>query len=128
MSVQVMLHVVDNGVTEDDVIALASGTLGSKYFSWAGAGRMNAEGGLDHTLKIAKDAPGVVVGDRSAFDDPDEITEVMEIIGEDFPVIDADLSERVCRPLVQAGNDKTAIEVLKFLREHEGKKAFVVAW
>lgn len=128
MSVQVQLHVLDNGVTEADVIAQASMTLGSKYFSWAGVAMGNSPGGLDPTMKIAERAPGVVVGDRSAFDGADDVSAVMEAVGEDFPEIDDDLTERVLKPLLAAGNTETAGKVDEFLHEHRGKRAFVVAW
>lgn len=128
MSVQVQLHVLDNGVTEADVIALAAGTLESKYFSWSGVSRMNAAGGLDVTLKIADKAPGVVIGDRSAFDEADEVSEVMSVVGEDFPVVDDELTQRVLKPLLAAGNNDAAGRVDEFMHEHKGKRAFVVAW
>jgi hypothetical protein len=139
MAADLHIHVMTDDITEDDLAAFFSSTLGSKWFSM-----YNLPNSVDRNAVFEKisNTPNVWVGEVSwlkaaLFEDsetfvPDLVQAVHEIVGEDFPVINDTLIDKLNKAM-HAGN-KTAYstaddnEIVKFLKKHRGKKVFTVSW
>ncbi|MBA7694851.1 hypothetical protein ES703_103466 [subsurface metagenome] len=142
MSADLSIHILDKGATEQDYKDLSRNTLGSKYFGGFGCiplpeGRQDEV--YDHFSKSSQIWVGEVswlkaglTGDKKTYV-PDIVHEIHGIIGEDFPVINEDLIEKVEAAYDKCVN-KTSYEVEKkkkitdFLKEHKGEKACTISW
>jgi hypothetical protein len=115
MSVDIAIHVYENGLTEEDLDAFFSNCLGSKYFDISKNNYKAFENVYD---KIA-DTDNFVLGEVS-WDIPHWMQSILGCIGEDLPIIDADLIGKIephARP-----------DLIQWLEEREGKQIFVVFW
>lgn len=140
MAADLHIHVMpdDESVTDKDISDFFSNTLGSKYFNpW---GQSNW---LDACKKIG-DTPSVWIGEvswlKQAFLSetegefvPDVVNSVHEIIGEDLPVCDDALIERLSHAFDRAVEHSfystaSRDKVVHFLEEHRGKRLFTVSW
>lgn len=137
MSADLHIHVFD-GLTESDLRSFFSNTLGSKYFAPVSIGQGSC---LDHYKKIS-DVPNIWIGgvswlkaglseDSETFI-PNAVAEINELIGENLPVLDNDLTEKILSAM-DLPNDtgyslakKDAVQ--KFLGEHKGQQLFTVSW
>lgn len=130
------LHIFE-GITEDDLKTFFSNTLGSKHFNLYRSSR-----GWDSVFSKIADTPNVWIGEvswlKAAFCDNDEtfipntVGEVHDIIGEDLPVIDDELIQKILKAFDLENKTSYSLakkeDIEKFLLEHKGKKAFTVSW
>lgn len=140
MAADLHIHVFADGeLTEDDFRTFFGNSLGSKWFNptastWDKTEELYAK--FDAT-------PNIWIGEVSwlkaaLFDDPDKfipnpVMQVAEIIGEELPVVDDELIEKVGNALktenqTTAYATSTASEVVEFLQKHKGKHAFKISW
>ena len=139
MAADLYIHVLTDEIGEDDVKYFFGNTLGSKYFAGFGA-HVDIS---DPRYRRVIDAPGVHVGEVSwlkaaVFDDgeddfiPDAIQGVNDAIGEDFPVIDDDLIAKVAAAMRLENTTQYDVasdnEIIAWLADHKGQKAFTVSW
>jgi len=133
------IHIFE-GLTEDDLALFFSSTMGSKWFN---LDRQREKSTSKIYDKIAK-TPQVHVGEVSwlkagLFEDshtyiPPPIQRIAELIpeGEDPVLITPELIEEVSKalhlPNTTPYHIEPAEEILTFLRQHTGKKAFTVSW
>lgn len=138
MAADLSIHVAEN-ITEDDLRAFFSNTLGSKYFNPRSGPRNDRQRAAWESVSSS---PSVWIGEVSwlkaaLFEEPktfipDTVGQIYQIIGEDLPVIDDDLIRKV----MAAFDSKNATtydlanpsEVKEFLESHKGKRAFTVSW
>lgn len=150
MAADLHIHVFAEGeLTEENFRAYFSNTLGSKWFNPLSCGMANA---VEHLRRPVGDAPSVWVGEVSWLkaallgDDESYIPEAVEavnsIIGEDLPVVDDEmiekiraalcLSNRTTRPGGVHGGAGYGVseprDVCAFLEQHRGKRAFTISW
>lgn len=143
MSADLSIHILDNGLNEQDYKDISSHTLGSKYCLGLFFIRKIPKERMDEVYDHFSKSPQIWVGEVSWLKAavtgdsktyvPDIVKEIHDIIGEDFPVINADLIEKIESAYDKCMN-KTSYSVEKkekvidFLREHKGKKACTVSW
>ena len=141
MSADLHIHVFEC-ITEDDIAKLNVSTVGSKHFDLVQAMHVQRSGIYMKVINRIHSTPNVWIGEvswlkASVFGDvetfvPNPIAGVQEIIGEDLPVIDGDLIERIGTALSMTNTTKYHIvdrdKVLTFLRKHMGKQVFTVSW
>lgn len=166
MAADMKIHVMDapgKEVSRETLRVFFNGTLGSKLGGWpkitddmteeeAGslieaffAESPTHEEWGEAYLRVAE-TPGVWVGEVSWLKAaltgdvetyiPDPVSDVREAIGEDLPIIDQDLIERVMQAL--KGSNETGYDVAnetygvrqirEFLETHRGLRAFTVSW
>ena len=149
MGADLHIHVIRPYFTEEDYKVFSSNNLGSKYCGYATEERRKS---YDTLFMDCKSTPSVWVGSVSwlkaaLFVDaesyiPDPVVEVYEVIGEDFPVIDDQLIEKVRKAFNLPNKTKKeggvfngegypladAERVIKFLENHKGEKAFTISW
>ena len=130
-------NVEDGEATEQDYKDLEASSLGSKYFS---SGRH--QGAWDRAFHNLGNSPQVWIGEvswlKAAFLEdaesfiPGPVQRVAEVIGEDFPVIDDGLIEKIAEAMrvenATSYRIATENEVVDFLKEHKGKKVVTVSW
>ncbi len=142
MGADLQIHIFTDEFTERHYKAFNSNTMGSNYFS-PGADKFFEKVNKCSLYELCSDTPSIWIGEVSwlkamIMDDSEEfiphaVMKVSELIGEDFPVIDDILIDKVGEAM-ELGNqvDFYSIakkdEVLKFLENHRGKKAFTVSW
>lgn len=138
MAADLHIHVLTDKFTEEHCKVFSSNVLGSKWFGYRNA----SIGNRFDLFGPASDTPNVWVGEVSwlkaaLLDDADKyvpaaVEAIAELIGDDFPVIDDEMISAVHAAFeaengtsysVSEGND-----VIDFLNEHKGKKAFTVSW
>lgn len=143
MAADLHIHVFE-GIEENDLADFFSSTLGSKHFNLAKqfAGRVAGRDVFMESYDKVGKTPNIWIGEVSWLKAmvtgnsetfiPDPVQKVTDLIGENLPVLDADL-ERLLLEALDVHNktsygvtDKTPIE--KFLTEHRGKKLFTVSW
>jgi hypothetical protein len=140
MGADLHIHVYE-GLTENDLKAFFSNTLGSKYFVGFFGIRTSHEDWRKALDKIMK-TKNVNVGECSWLkaallnDDesfiPDTIGAINELIGEELPTLDENLKNKIIEAF--AFPNKTSYDinkkerVEKFLEENMGKKLFTVSW
>ena len=140
MAANLHMHIFER-MTEEDLIIFSSNILGSKYFSWS-FGNPPSEEKKDIAWKNIMNSPNIWVGEVSwlkagLFEDsktyiPDTIGEISNIIGEDLPIIDDEIIQKILRAFEL--ENKTSYNVAKkddvknFLLDHKGKKIFTVSW
>jgi hypothetical protein len=138
MAADLYIHVVTPDVTEYLLSHFNSNLIGSKWFKEEFV--YEPEKDEDAYKKIAA-TPMVHVGEVSwlkaaLFNDksfiPQPVQEIADIIGEELPIIDDALINKV-RNALRAPNDTSYEindndEIISFLIEHKGKKCFTVSW
>jgi len=139
MAADLHIHVFE-GITEDDLRIFFARDLGSKYFV-EDPEDLDWEKWDEAYDKIAN-TPNVWVGEVSWLkawlledDDafiPAPVQAVAEIIGEDLPEITDELIERVVEAMRKPNETGYSVnspeEIERFLKEHKGKRVFVVTW
>jgi hypothetical protein len=145
MSADMHIHIFED-LTEEDLASFFSSSLGSKWFKL----RPGKEK-IDTYEKIAN-SPNIWIGAVSwlkadLFSDNDTyipmaVATISEIIGEELPVIDDVLIEKIMKAFELPNNTKKEdgvwdgggyalakpAEVKAFLEQHRGKKVFTVSW
>ena len=134
MAADLHIHIRTDAVTDEVMAIFRSPTI-------IGGPRDNIEA-HERAYTIVAETPDIWVGEVSwlkaaLLDDaetyvPDPVSQVSEIIGHDYPIIDDALIERV-RVALGAKNTTgysiaDAEPVVAFLREHRGQRAFQVSW
>mgnify|MGYP001575725768 CR=1 FL=1 len=143
MSADLHIHVIDNGVTEQDVkIILHSSSIASKYFSGFGDSpftREQATESLDRVATSSQIWVGEVSWLKAALLDggseeyiPNVVEHVQRVIGEDFPTVTEELIAALCSGFAMPNTTHYSTsaweEIEAFLREHMGKQLFTVSW
>jgi hypothetical protein len=137
MAADLYIHVFE-GITEEDLANFFAGIMGSKYFSLVG---YDSQKYMEASDKI-QNTPAVWIGEvswlKAALTEdekkyvPSTVGAVEEAIGEDLPVLDDSLIERILAAfkLKNKTNYRLANprEVKRFLQKHKGKKVFTVSW
>jgi hypothetical protein len=135
MSAHLHIHVLRD-VTEADLAVFFSNSIGSKWFDPKPTGKMD----FDLVEKIEQ-SPNIEVGPVSWLkaglleDDsfiPEPIGLLVDIIGEELPVIDQTLLDQVEEALKTTNTSVYNLEnldnVLEFLKKHRGERIFTVSW
>ena len=135
MAADLHIHIFE-GITEEDLADFNSHTLGSKYFDL----RRPQRSLLDNP---AGETPNVWIGEVSwlkagLFEDgeqayiPDTVREISRLIGEDLPVLDDELIKKIGDAFDLPNQTGYSLsegeEVLAFLEQHKGKKAYTISW
>jgi len=132
------IHVFD-GVTEGDLRIFFEHTFGSKYFNLLGHQDFKE---WSKVCEKISDTPNIWVGSVSwlkagLFDNSDKyvpsiVDAISEIIGEDLPMIDDVMIEKIGKtfdlPNVTSYKTADKEEIVTFLKNHKGYKAFTVSW
>lgn len=143
MGADLHIHAYSNGeVTEDDFKDFFSNMLGSKYFNpMRSASRGGSDVWMAAYTKLSS-VPSVrvgevswlkaaVTGDSDSFI-PAAIEGVQDAIGEDRPVIDDALIGKIEAAMNRKNDTQYQTigknEVVEFLRQNIGKRAFCVSW
>ncbi len=143
MTADLHIHVLAEECTEEHVKADKSNVMGSKYENpdWNFKEKFEKA----HKCRIAEvisNTPNIWVGEVSwlkaaLFNDsktfiPNPIGNVYDVIGEDFPIIDDALIERIKTAMSVSNQTDYAMssvkKVIDFLKAHKGKKAFTISW
>lgn len=137
MSADLHIHVLDKGVTENDVRAFQSNVIGSKHFRgvWPAPD-------YDKLFEKISETSNVWIGEVSwlkagVTDDPGTfipptVMQIHEVMDGEFPVVDDTFIEKICATF-QAENPtsyslNTVDKVRAFLTQHKGKQAFSISW
>lgn len=146
MAADLHIHVLTDGVSEDDLRSFFSNTLGSKYFSPLAVGGMTWEQkyGEGSAHKRISDTPNIWIGEVSWIKQaligeeegeyvPGLVQSISTLVGEDLPVIDDEFIGRVQKAFADSSSHqfyRTADvgEVVQFLNSHRGQKVFQVSW
>lgn len=140
MAADLYIHVFE-GITEEDLKIFFSPTIGSKHFG-AYLNHQDFNRMWEEVYSKISETPSVWVGEVSwlkaaIFDDeetfiPEPISKVVDIIGEDLPVVDDELISRIEEAMKLPNKTKYRVndpaEVVEFLRKHKGKRVFTVSW
>ena len=141
MSADLYLHVFEDGVlTEEDFKAFFYSTYGSKWYDpsleleWVGY--------RDNIFKKFSNTQNIWIGEVSwfkaaLFEDsdnfiPDLVNKVSEFVGEELPVVDDEFIKKI--ESFYSLENKTRYnlsekkEVIEFLEQNKGKRAFTVSW
>lgn len=139
MAADLHIHVFSEGeLEEDDFATFFSNALGSKWFTWDSASPEERDKVLD---KISH-TPNIWAGEVSwlkaaLFEDkssyiPSTVDKINRIIGEHLLVVDdnliAEIKEAFTLPNSTSYSLALCEEVVAFLEEHKGKRAFTVSW
>ncbi len=138
MAADLHIHVMTDDMDESDLAAFKSSTLGSKYFNLNR--RPNYFEGPE--CRRVMDSPSVYVGEVSwlkaaVFENeadfiPAPVQAVADAISEDLPIIGDELIEKVRVALLAQNktgyNVASDNEIIAFLSEHKGQRAFTVSW
>jgi hypothetical protein len=139
MAADLHIHVFAEGeLTEADFRNFFSNTLGSKWFN----PRTIALSREIEDRDRVTDTESVWVGEVSwlkaaLFEDdetfiPNPVAQVNEIIGENLPIVDDALIEKIHLAVGVPNNTSYDVtgehEVIAFLEKHRGKRAFTVSW
>jgi len=142
MAADLHIHVRTDDMKDRDFEIFFSNSLGSKYCHFPMMRKW------DEDLERAAEkrifaTPNIWIGEVSwlkaaLFEDgeetfiPDTVAKVQEIIGEDQPVIDEELIQKVMDAFTEKNKTQYTIakpqEVWAFLESHKGKKAFTISW
>lgn len=115
MSVDVVIHILDNNITEKDISMFFSNCLGSKHFNLSRYNPKEFDRLYDKFMNTTKFDLCEVI-DHPYPDDQ----KIINIIREALPTIDDSLINKI-RP--HARDD-----LLLWLEEHKGKQIFIVHW
>lgn len=141
MSADLHIHVYE-GLTEDDLRGFFRNTLGSKWSAGLFARTLPLEEMIKYHQKIG-DTPQCWIGEVSwlkaaLFEDgeetfvPNTVAAVNEVIGEDLPVLDGELFERIIGAFSEENTTDYSLakveDVRTFLQAHMGKQLFTVSW
>ena len=139
MGADLHIHVFE-GIELEHLRVFNRNTVGSKYFqafSLADSG-MSWEAAYD----AIAETPSVWIGEVSwlkaaFFGDaetfvPSAVQIIANVIGEDLPVIDAELTAKILAAFEQPNTTSYGLadkaEVAAFLAQHSGKRVFTVSW
>lgn len=146
MSADLHIHAAGDTVTTEDMRCFSCDTLGSKYFAMFGGNRCTSGDDPWYDCRHRKAVTGsdsVWAGEVSwlkamlSEDDsfiPEPVQAVQDAIGEDLPILDAALREKILRALTipnerAARYDTTKDEgIVRWLDEHMGQRLFTVSW
>ena len=139
MAADLHIHVFDDDMVKQSYITMHRHSLGSKFFDLT---VRQPHSDWSHAADRVSATPNVWVGEVSWLEAnltedpetfvPSTVEKVAEIIGEEFPVVDDALIEKIAHAMDL--DNKTAYrlakanEVIDFLKEHRGKKAFTISW
>lgn len=140
MAADLQIHAfVDGELSTGDFKDFFSCTLGSKWFGGFGQ-RQDHDAFMRGYSKFSA-LPSVHVGEvswlkASITEDksfvPDPVRAVTEIIDDSYPVIDEDLIGRIEAALTRKNESQYGVSsaepVVKFLRQHMGKRAICISW
>lgn len=141
MAADLHIHAMQ-GVTEDDLACFFSTTLGSRWCRFPFGGRCGNSTNCSHWRAVI-DSPDVWIGEVSWLkagltgDDsfvPEPVQAVHDLIGENLPVLDDDLKEKILRALGAQNRraphyDTTKDEgIVGWLDAHIGERLFTVSW
>lgn len=143
MAADLHIHIFEGDVTENDIKAFFSNVIGSKHFNLVAAFSGAGQSAMHKALAKIHKTPDVWIGEvswlkASLFEDgkeifiPPTVMQIHEIVGEDLPTVDDEMIERV-KAAFEAPNETgyslaEVGEVVSFLTEHKGKRAFTVSW
>lgn len=141
MAADLHIHVFTDEFTEEHYKAFSSNTLGSKFFNLNNDSKYEDKNRCD-LFELCSWTPQVWVGEVSWLKaaltgDGDEyipgpVVAVSEIIDESFPVINEELISEIYDAM-KIDNDteydvSSADDVICFLKDNLGKKAFTISW
>ena len=134
MSAHMHIHVFE-GITEEELASFFSPHIASKHFGGLQQDQQDERAREALTRKI-DGTPNILVGALNMFnaDDaiPDTIGVIEETIGEDLPVLDDALIEKILAAFDRDNNPDYPVEpindVRRFLEVHKGKRVFFVYW
>jgi hypothetical protein len=142
MAADLHIHVLTDEFTEEHCRAFRSNILGSQDFRPNYDKQFERERGCD-LFTLAENTPQVWVGEvswlKAAFlkggDEefvPDPIRAIHKVIGENFPVIDDALIAQVKAAMFLPNKTQYSLagadEILGFLAQNRGRKAFTISW
>jgi hypothetical protein len=134
MSADLCIHIFE-GIAEEDLAEFNSHTFGSKYFDLSKKSFSNEV--FDKILGTERIDVGEVSWLKAAVTDSDEfvpgpIGKLVDIIGEDLPVIDdeliAKIGEAMKVPNKSGYSIKSEHDVVTWLQARKGKRIFTVSW
>jgi hypothetical protein len=140
MAADLHIHILE-GATEQDIALFFTNTMGSKYFNPQSCGVLNEPRIRASRERIYK-TPSVWIGEvswlKAALSEdaetfvPSTVASVSETIGEDLPVIDQPLIEKILAAFDLPNNTgyglATKKEVAEFFNKYLGKRAFTISW
>jgi len=141
MAADLHIHTFKEGeLGEADFRCFKGNTIGSKWFGGFAGNSTCRNCNCEHWRKI-EDSANVWIGEvswlKAALTESDEyvpptVQQVSEAIGEDWPMIDDALIEKIQQAFTAENTTHYSLadwpEVLKFLQEHKGERAFTVSW
>lgn len=141
MGADLHIHVLTDEFTEEHLKAFQSNTLGTKWFN-PGYNKQFEKENNCNLLSMCSATPSVHVGECSflkaaLFEDndtfiPDPLGEISDLIGEDLPIITDELIEKAKSALDMENRTQysmnSADNIIKFLEDHKGDRAFTIAW
>jgi hypothetical protein len=143
MAADLFLHVLTEDFTKDHFIATKATALGSKYFKWQLSKKEKKLEKEAMEIMYSDNFPGVFVCEVSwlkatlAEDNetyvPSVAEQIGDLIGDELPVINDDLIEKIKDILENTKNltqysigDKD--DIIDFLIDNKGKRVFSISW
>lgn len=135
MGADLRIHILTDDFREKDYIAMNRNTMGSYYFDLS---KYNYDPSL---IDRCSDTPNFWVGSVSwlkaaLFDDdsfiPDAVNQISIIVGENFPIIDDGLIQKIISAMDSPNNTNYSLcdksELKEWLEKHRGEKVFTISW
>lgn len=137
MSADLHIHIF-KGITEDDLAAFFSNTIGSKWFDPTLLRSRSVD-----TFSIMLKTPSIWIGEVSWLKGmeesdeqdyvPDIVGSISELIGEELPEINDEFIGKVCdlyHTAAAHGFYRTADKetVIEFFEAHKGQRVFTISW
>lgn len=144
MAADLSIHALTEPCTEADLARFFKNTLGSKWFApWMDG--TSAYGRDDDSFSVVAHTPQVWIGEVSwlkaslsdPYDDsyvPEAVEGIHDLIGENLPVLDATMRDRILallkEPQVRARpySVEDPEVVAEWLDQHMGERLFTVSW
>lgn len=128
------IHVLE-GITEKELALFFSSHASSKHFGGLQSNPCDEKTREELTKKIDC-TPNIWIGALNMFDADDTVLDTVgaieETIGEDLPVIDEVLIEKIVAAFSRENNLNYPVanpdEICEFLKTHKGKRIFFVYW
>lgn len=141
MSADMHIHVLTDDFTKEHYIAFQSNCFGGKYFNPGYDKIFEERHGCD-LYDLCAETPDIWVGEvswlKAAILDspaefiPDPVGKIAEIIGDEFPIIDDDLINRITEAMDIDNKTSYSVanpeHVVEFLERHRGKAVFTISW
>lgn len=140
MAADLYIHVFGE-ITEDDLRVFKENTLGSKHFIGF-LGKVSPDEVRDRSMALISRTVSVWIGEVSWIKAnvtglreeyvPNTVLKVHELIGEDLPVLDEALKQKILSAFSEPNttgyriNKKSEVEA--FLTQNIGKRLFTVSW